>query len=446
MALIFDPDDLNQNTEVTFNTTNQTITLSVAGNLSNDGVTLKALYSFAKEEWKNDVNLIRHPFPFTPITDEQFELKDGWDFANDASRYLVRTGGWAVVDTSGVTQEMWAGIITLGSLETGTQPYFVQSAGTATDFQLTGAVNQAVKIFDASGTDDRADLTIFARKQGDKYAQATLTDIGVTGNMTFQVYRFPLATSTDLKVSLGDATVAAAPYDAITITYHSTPISRTIGGTSYNFNIEVDGNGQSLEGIYETLQYRLRQNFDIDNGAGTEIGKVSDELAFFLGDTLKMVEGVYLTNFAATDTNRILHDPNGGPFDIAFPFTASLTLEFGENLVADSDGVFRVFFTNDDAGDNLGNDFGTSTAITVNDASGSPISGSVGGNTSLTFTFDYDGNTQRGSASTSTDAPITVVGIGLDTGQYISATGTIGRSTSNVVALVSSLERNYSNP
>ena len=87
MALIVDPDDLNQSTEVVFDTAAKTIALAQAGNLSTDGVTLKALYSFTKEEWKNDSSLIQHPFPFTPITDEQFELKDGWDFANDASRY-----------------------------------------------------------------------------------------------------------------------------------------------------------------------------------------------------------------------------------------------------------------------------------------------------------------------------------------------------------------------
>jgi len=449
MALITDPDNLTQNTEVTFDTAAKTIALSQAGNLSTDGVTLKALYSFCKEEWKDDTNLIQHPFPFTPITDEQYELKDGWDFANDASRYLVRTGGWAVVNTSGVTTEMWAGVITLGSLEAGTQVYFSQTAGTATDFQLTGEVNQAVKIFDSTGTDDRGTLNLYARKQGDKFAQAALSDIGVTGNMTFQVYRFPLATSADLKISLGDPTVSAAPYSAITITYHASPISRTIGGVSYNFNVEVDGNGQSIEGIYETLQYRLRQASDIDDGAGTEIGNVADELAFFLGDTLKLREGVYLTNFNATDTNNILHDPNGGPFDIAFPFTASLTIEFGGNLVSDSDAVYRVFFTNDDAGDNLGYDFGTANAITVEDAT-SPtpqdMAGTVGGASSVTFTYDYDGNVQRGSASAGDDAPITVVALGLETGQYVSATGTIARSTSNVVSLVSALERNYENP
>jgi len=446
MALIIDPDNLNQNTEVTFDTANKTIELSAAGNLSTDGVTLKCLYSFCKEEWKTDSNLIKYPFPFTPITDEQFEIKDGWNFKNDSTRHLIRTGGWAVVDTGGTTQEMWAGIITLGSLESGTQPYYSQTAGTGIDFELTGAVNQAVKIFTNGGTDDKGTLNLFARKQGDKFAQASLTDIGVTGDMTFQVYRFPLATSADLKISLGDTTINSSPYNGITIEYHSSPITRTIGSTSYNFDVEVDGNGQSIEAIYERLQYELRLNSDIDDGNGTVNGKTASSLAFFLGDTLKMEEGVYLTNFNASDTNNILHNPNGASFDIAFPFTASLSLNFGSNLENDSDAVYAVFFTNDNAGDNSGQDFGTNNAIVVQNASNAAMSGSVGGNSSLTFTYDYDANVQRGSASAGDDAPITVIGIGLSTGQYVSATGTIARSTSNVVSLVSALERNYINP
>ena len=445
MALIVDPDDLTQNTEVTFDTAAQTITLSQAGNLSTDGVTLKCLYSFCKEEWKNDAALISHPFPFTPITDEQFELKDGWDFANDASRYLVRTGGWAVVDTSGVTQQMWAGVVTLGSLESGTQVYYNQSGGAAVDFQLTGPVNQAIQIFQNGGADNRSSLKLFAREQGDLFAQSELSDIGVT-DLTFQVYRFPLATASDLKITRGDVAIAGAPYNGITITYHGTPISRSIGGVSYNFDVEIDGNGQSIEDIYERIQYELRLASDIDDGAGTVTGNTADDLLFFVGDTLKGREGVYITNFDSTDTNSILHDPNGAAFDIAFPFTASLTLEFGTNLVNDADAVYRVFFTNDDAGDNLGYDFGTANAVLVDNASGVDMSGTVGGATSVSLTYDYDGNVQRGAASAGVDAPITVVAIGLSTGQYVSATGTIARSTSNVVSLVAPLERNYVNP
>jgi hypothetical protein len=59
--------------------------------------------------------------------------------------------------------------------------------------------------------------------------------------------------------------------------------------------------------------------------------------------------------------------------------------------------------------------------------------------------FAYDTNAQGGRTA-GTDAAITVVGIGLDTGQYVKATATIQRTTSNSVSLVAALERNYSNP
>jgi hypothetical protein len=44
---------------------------------------------------------------------------------------------------------------------------------------------------------------------------------------------------------------------------------------------------------------------------------------------------------------------------------AIITVNFGQNLQDDNDAIYRVFFTNDDAGDNAGNDYGTSGAILV---------------------------------------------------------------------------------
>jgi hypothetical protein len=126
MALITDPDSLNDgsvdngSTEVYINTSNRTIKLNTTGNLSTDGVTMKALYSFLKEEWRNDPNtknLAAVPFPMVPITDESFEVVDGWDFYNDAARYLIRTSGWTVKNTSAATTQKWSGIIGLGSIE-----------------------------------------------------------------------------------------------------------------------------------------------------------------------------------------------------------------------------------------------------------------------------------------------------------------------------------------
>lgn len=615
MAIIVDPDDLNQGTEVTFNTGSKTITLNVAGNLSSDGVTLKALYSFCKEEWKDDASLIPFKFPFTPITDESFELIEGWDFANDASRYLIRTAGWAVRDTSGNTTQQWAGIIGLGSIEANDQIYFDQGNG-VTNTQLQGQVNQAVQILSdpngdgnfADGFDRRSQFDLYVREQAQIYGKSSLTAIGVTGNMSPIAYRFPLSTSSDLKISATDnsidtstpytdatnqftatdisftspstittggtvnfsgltagdtiivtgttsnngtyevstanaTTITVASTDIATessgssftiaeslmsITYYTSAQSRNIGGTSYNFGIIIDGAGGTAEQIYEFVQRQLRRSFDINaEGTATDVvGQTADSLLLFVGNDLETLNatnaagggtGVYIDNFQAADTNRITFRDNTEPTTpVGFPFVAVTTLTFNANLQNDSDAIYRVFFTTNPAGN-----YDTSTAVTVHtndelestdisftapdliDTAGavdftdkfavgefievattsttndgfyeiatvsatqielveqtistenaatagtSTLSqsamGTIGGNTSIQFDFDYQNNAQGGRTA-NTDADITVVAIGLTTGQYVRATGTIGESTQNSVALVAPLERNYENP
>jgi hypothetical protein len=99
-----------------------------------------------------------------------------------------------------------------------------------------------------------------------------------------------------------------------------------------------------------------------------------------------------------------------------------------------------MFFTTNPTGN-----FGTSDAVTVLDTDSDPIAGNVSAATSYNFTFDYDGNVQ-GGRTPETDAAVTVVAIGLQNAQYVLAEGTIGRTTNNVITLVSALERNYDNP
>lgn len=444
MATIIDPDLLNQGTEVVINTTTKTVGLSVAGNLSTDGVTLKALYSFLKEEWKNDTNLIKFPFPMGPITDEQFELINGWDFLNDNSMNLIRNAGWAVVNVSGGVTAMYAGVITLGSLESDDQVYYQQAVGGAsTNIVLTGPVNQAVQIYSdpngdgstADGFDRRSVLNLFVREWQQTYAKSTLSDIGVS-QMTYQAYRFPLTSSADLKVTHTESAVSTnAPYTGINITYYGTNQNRTIGGTAYPFRIIINGNNATAEQIYEKVQYQLRQNSDIDAGAGTVTGKTANDLLYFVGDTLKTRQGVYIDNYNTNDINRIVFTDQNG-IERTFPYVATLTLNFGANLVNDPAAVYRVFFSSG---------YGTASAITVNDKDAVAMSGTVSGQASITKTFDYDGNVQGGRTA-GTDANITVVAIGLSTGQYVSATGTIQRSNANSVSLVASLERSYANP
>ena len=83
-------------------------------------------------------------------------------------------------------------------------------------------------------------------------------------------------------------------------------------------------------------------------------------------------------------------------------------------------------------------------AVIVQDNLAANIEGAIGG-ASIGFDFDYDNNVQAGR-TTATDAKVTVRAIGLETAQFIETTGTITRATGLVFSLVSSLERNYSNP
>lgn len=53
---------------------------------------------------------------------------------------------------------------------------------------------------------------------------------------------------------------------------------REIGGSYYAYNIIVAGNSAVAEDIYTKVQYLLRQNSDIDAGAGTQTGKITQTL------------------------------------------------------------------------------------------------------------------------------------------------------------------------
>lgn len=327
---------------------------------------------------------------------------------------------------------------------------------------------------------------------GKTYGQSTTSDIGVSA-LTNQVYRFPLSEATDNVIQdLVTTTVAAlltdisgtpvAPYNDMALGYFATSFTRSgfnpLGGdtpspgdTQFGILIEADAGGAgggppTNEQIYAFVQATIQENNDINDpdaritgeAAIVVNGLLADPMAALAstGNTLSTVgqisnpagggTGVAIDNFDANDTNRInMVDDDGDTR--SFPFVAAGTINFNANLSTDVDAIYRMFFTNDDAGDNLGRDFGTIDAITVQDDSPADIAGAVPqnpGGSSTAFTYAYSSNVQRGAASAGTPAPITIVAIGLGTGQYVVATGTIVQAVGQVFSLVAALERNYS--
>lgn len=506
--LIIDPDLLNQGVEVTVDPAAQTIKLNLAGNLSTDGVTGQALFSFLKDLWKADAELIKYRFPMLAITPEQFEFGNNgskfsdWKPFDDATRKLIRTAGWREYDTSGVTLREYAGIISLGNLGSTDQTY-VQQAASAAPINSTylGALNEAVQVYGNATNGDldyRGYFKLFVREQGKVYAASDLASIGVS-TMTYQVYRFPLANSTDSKITATDIQIDAnsdgvadvEPYASMGINYLDgigftnfanatvypaksvvqdagrwfytvaggtsnsgtvagdtgvtwVPFSgeRQIGTTYYPFNIIIDGASAVAEKIYEFTQWSLRQTVDIDEGAATVTGKTADALLQFVGEKLRTMVGVFVDSLNSNDTNRVeFREVNGvdGVYR-TYPFVAAASLTFNASLTDDPDAQYWIFFKNAN-----GNEIDTDNAIIVNDNSGSPIAGAVGGSTVRSFDFDYDGNVQGGRTA-GQDAVVVIRAIGLSTGSFVEAEYTIVRAVGQNFSLVSPLERNYSNP
>jgi len=245
--------------------------------------------------------------------------------------------------------------------------------------------------------------------------------------------------SSDAPAAEGPVTVTSGAFDAF---------KRTIAGVTYAFRWRLFGNNGTLQNCYQFVQHQLREPTNIDFGLGTNNptsrGDVTDALLSFATPTGTTFD-MYIDNLAAADTNNVTYiDATGGERLEAFVSAGSLS--FNNNLQNDASAVYAMFFTNDDTGDNLGRDYGTPSAIVVQNGVGAEVTGSISGLPSVSFTYDYDNNVQRGATSAGTDAPITIVAIGLNTAQFVLVQGTIERSKANNFSLVAALERNYSNP
>ena len=489
MARIIDPDGLIRDTEIVFNTTTRTIQLLKAGNLSDDGVTLQAVYSFCKEAWRLETDLIKLPFPMEAITEVKFDVINEWDWEDVTTRELIRDGGWSKMGTGGIVEEQYFGFVTLGMMvDPGAdRAYFIQEIdGSVSDTVYTGPVNEPVKIYgDAThgDVDYRQVFRTFLREQGKTYTAAALSEQGVT-SIDYTVYKVPLANTVDPKISIADGVIETeAPYTNMTIdflrgqkfeawvsagtyviddvvsdggrwfrstTNHSgvatAPASdsvnwesfigeRQIGDNWYPYNIIVDGVGAIAEDIYQYTQWANRQATDINANTdtyGQVIGQIAPQFLTFLGDTLITGAGVYVNNFDTSDTNRIeFTDVNA--VRRLYPFVSAGRINFNDNLIADTSAKYWMFFADG---------YGTTSAVLVEDSNGDPITGDVSGQGFISFDFDYDGNNQ-GGRTPGTDANVVVVGLGLDRAQFVSVTGTISRNVGLVFTLVSALERNY---
>lgn len=461
MAKITNKSLLAVGVEVTIDEPGRIITLNVAGDLvAKDGVSWQALYSFFVDLWATSTYQ-DSPFPFYAIDalSGQFQVGtdgstfSGWKFSDtdsNATRNMLRDGGWSEYSAAGVLLQQYAGFIGLGSITPAVtvQPYYHLGATDAPiDFPFTDQFNVGVRVFgDAShgNLDKRTYAKAFAREYGKKFKSSILADTGATGTGANKV-NFLVSNEDDLKITslLGavqataDTAMSGAPYNGITVGYYTANQSRTIAGVSRNFKIIIAGNGGTLEQIYAKVQYLLRQATDINTGgtAGVKTGKIQDELLKFVGDTLVTSQSVYIDGVLSADSNRVEFYDDSNTLRTNL-YTASGTMSFNSVLVG-AGSSYRLMYS---APAGAGNDYGEAGAITVNNAAGSPITGTIS-SASIAFDFDYDGDAAGGTAGT--DKAVTLIGIRPGFGKFAMATGTLSRSKGISLSLVAEQDRVY---
>lgn len=450
MAKITDKALLNVGTELTINEPARTFTLNVAGNLvAKDGVTIQALYSKFSDLWATSPYQ-DSPFPLNALDalSGQYYFGvdaggnyNGWKPADDATRQMLRDGGWREYSNLGVLNREYVGIVGLGTVSAGAQLYYQKVLdGAASNFTFTDQCNEGIQVFgDATNGnfDSRTYFKGYVREYAKKYKDSILADTGKTATGA-NIVNLLLSNEDDLKIQANDAAMTGAPYNGITVAYYTLAQSRTIAGVSRSFKIIVNGNGATLEQIYTKIQYLLRQATDINTGgtAGAKTGKIQAALLSFVGDNMETAQSVYVDNILSADSNRITFKDDGG-VNRTNPYTAAGTLNFNTVLVG-AGSSYRLMYT---APAGAGNDYGEAGAITVNNASAAPITGTISSG-SIAFDFDYDNDTAGGTAGT--DKAVTLIGIRPGFGKFAVATGTLTRSKTITLSLVGEQDRVYS--
>lgn len=203
----------------------------------------------------------------------------------------------------------------------------------------------------------------------------------------------------------------------------------------------------SLQQIYTWVQYKLRQNSDIDDTGGTVIGKTAGLLLNFVGPVLKCGfyqptnpngggAGVIVEGISSSDINSItFYDNNVTLTAREYPKQSAGKLNFNSALVG---GYYRLYFTTLPG---ASNDYGEANAVTVDDAAGADIAGTISG-AAVDFTFDYTNNVQGGRTGNA-DAGVTLVAGRPGFAKPVVATGTITDSKSISITATAEQDRAY---
>lgn len=314
-------------------------------------------------------------------------------------------------------------------------------------------------ITDATWTDGTATYTVTSSADLDIGSRVYISGMSPsTYDGTYAVTATPSGTTFEVDIandpgSYVSGTTVTSVHANITIDFSNAvvvDVNEDTTDETYNVDVNDSAGVATPNEIYEKVQYLLRtpSPTDIDTGAGTVIGDTQPALMSFVGDTLVGEPGTYISNLNTGFLNSVTFYESGDTSKanpINYPFIASGVINFGSNA---GSGDFKYWMFYNTGSLDLGtadDEYGGPDATLVKDRDGVDITGTYSGS-AVSWTFKYTQETAGGLRTADNDAPVIVVGLGLDGGQFISVGSTITKSTGQSILLAPANERNYENP
>lgn len=399
--------------------------------LTNDlGITLQALYGFERRRRRTNTALRK----FLPGIDGNFQFAGAWVFqkgiklAADANsstlddRTKIRQSGWNEFATNDSVDRIYFGVRSLNDILSTSQPY-IQLAASNSEADLlaaetinasrTGPLDQAFQVFGSTAHGDTNagdfDFTtsriLYAKVRTFGYTQGEATSTGTgVGNLQGFSTGFGLGEniSPTNDFTLADVYGASevSPYTGILFTRLASPRTETgfVQADGQFTDIISNANGASLAQIRARMDAWMQLDIDIDENSNGFLPKRVDPL-YTIDDQGRVVtrQGLFIEGVPTADQQSIVQTANDGSTK-TYPFNVQVNIAVSDAWRNDANGWYQCMFV-----DGAGNeDFGTATAIIVNDASGNPVVGTSAdalgstGSYRISFSFDYDGNTQAG--------------------------------------------------
>lgn len=314
MATVTDPTNLSTS-DVIINETSTPPTIQIVSGTNitaagaTGGVSMQALYSWLKEQWKSDASLIPYPFPLEAITPEKFDWINNWQPHDATTRGLIRSAGWQEKNASNAITAKYMNVTSLGVISAGAQPYYQFDSGSPQNFIYSDEVNEAVKIYEDVNGDGSPDFDytggstsfkVFCREQGQTYASSNNTAIGAA-TLDYISYRYPLSNATDLKITNNDAYITASvSITAGTETSGTAQITATAHGFANGDYVSITGatpSGYNYEGTVTVVDVNTIE-YSVTPGTG----------AWSSGGTVQSIHSLITVEYFGTNQTRDINE------------------------------------------------------------------------------------------------------------------------------------------